>query len=150
MELETRLLSRQVQSWVSRPGLSWHCTRPGIAHVLWLSSPGCASPGEEAGSRQALLHPGSQTIQSSDYCSDSNQCSKFTYAIIGVFLILTIITGHFLSSFLKYKWLFTLHHLSEKNLSLESFSSTLFSILGACQRTWPVTATKSKRNKNET
>lgn len=37
----------------------------------------------------------------------------------------TINTGHFLSCFLKYKWLFTLHHLRERRISLETVSSAL-------------------------
>lgn len=37
----------------------------------------------------------------------------------------TVNTGHFLSCFLKYKWLFTLHHLRERRISLETVSSAL-------------------------
>lgn len=112
-----------------------------MAHVLWLSAPRvCLS--REAGRlpsdhSERLLFP-------------QQLYPKLTCAIIGVFLILTIIMGHFLSSFLKYKWFLTLRHFSKKNPSLESFSSTFSSILEDFQCAWSVTATKSKCNKNET
>lgn len=98
MELETQMLSRQVQSWVFRgPGLSDR------AQVLWLSAP-----------RVCLSWEGGRLP--SDYSErllfTQQLYSKLTCAIIGVFLILTIITGHFLSSFLKHKWLFNTSSLT--------------------------------------
>lgn len=100
MELETQMLSQQVQSWVSR----------GPDCLTLHTSCGCLPP--------CVPLPGGRKPSLSDYSEQllftQQLYSELTGAIIGVFLILTITMGHVLSSFLKYKWLFTLHHLSKK------------------------------------
>lgn len=63
---------------------------------------------------KTLRASGSQTTNS-NYCLCSNlgrnmHAHNLHTLIMGLFLVLTVITGHFLGSFLKYKWSFPLHH----------------------------------------